>query len=72
MLNTRLNRRLIYFVFIFSEVIPNQVLENILALEEGIGEAETTEPYLQAEILKQKFKFYKNYSIIVREKLEQT
>lgn len=45
------------------------MLENILKLEESIGDAENAEPFLQSEILNKKLEFYQHYSIEVRQKL---
>lgn len=51
--------------------MPDQMLENILNLEERIGDAETSEPLIQAQVLEKKLHFYQHNSGIVREKLEK-
>lgn len=46
------------------------MLENILKLEEYIGNVEEMEPFLQSEVSLRKREFYQRYSGKVREKLE--
>lgn len=50
---------------------PDQILENILALEESIGNADTIDENLQNEVLASKFAFYESFSDEVREKQEK-
>lgn len=50
--------------------IPEQMLENILKLEEAIGDAETADSYLQSEVLTKTLEFHKLYSGKVKEKME--
>lgn len=53
-------------------MIPVQMLDNILALEESIGDAETAEPFLRAEVQSANYLFYDKYIDAVREKEEKT
>lgn len=46
------------------------MLENIINLEETVGEADTAEEFLRNAIFNKKLQFYEKFSDLVREKLE--
>lgn len=47
------------------------MLDNILVLEESIGDAEDTEDFLQTNIVAEKKRFYETYISQVRERQEK-
>lgn len=57
---------------VYRQPIPNQMLENILSLEDIVGDALDVEPFLQAMILEKKLDFYEFFSEEVRVKQEKT
>lgn len=52
--------------------IPDQMLNNILALEESVGDAGAAETYLRSEVIAQRLQFYLYFAGIVRQNQEKT
>lgn len=60
-----------FLYFNYSVTIPDQMIANILALDDGIREAEIVDNYLRNDYLMGKMEFYKNVIDLVREKQEK-
>lgn len=53
-----------------TEESVNQMLDNIFALERGVGDAATAERFLRTVVFQNKVRFYKHYNRQAVERLE--